>query len=212
MMKKTNKKKSVKTVRDYNNTKRREKAEINKQKIIQLYVDMLVKANGDDVPLQLLAKKSKISLRTLFRFFGDKDSLNQEIENFTTVYFSQIEERMQSMKFAEYAEFTYKIFDQYEKLFIAYLLTNFGQKSREVFRIKFYGLLLEKIQKELLLPPINSLQRDYQMRMKLIVTLLNARIWKDMRDSFDHSGAEMAASIRWLIETLLSDLKKNPPK
>ena len=71
-MKKATKKKSVKTVRDYNNTKRREKAEINKQKIIQLYVEMLVKANGDDVPLQLLAKKSKISLRTLFRFFGRK--------------------------------------------------------------------------------------------------------------------------------------------
>ncbi|MBY0451519.1 MAG: TetR/AcrR family transcriptional regulator [Bdellovibrionaceae bacterium] len=212
MMKKTTKKKTAKPVRDYNNTKRREKAELNKQKIIQLYVDMLVKANGDDVPLQLLAKKSKISLRTLFRFFGDKESLNQEIENFTTVYFSTIEERLQSMSFAEYAEFTYKVFDQYEKLFIAYLLTSFGQKSREVFRIKFYGLLLEKIQKELSLPPVNSLQRDYQMRMKVIVTLLNARLWKDMRDSFDHSGAEMAASIRWLVETLLADLKKNPPK
>jgi AcrR family transcriptional regulator len=212
MMKKTVKKKSIKPVRDYNNAKRREKAEINKQKIIQLYVDMLVKANGDDVPLQLLAKKSKISLRTLFRFFGDKDSLNQEIENFTTAYFSTIEERLQTMSFAEYAEFTYKVFDQYEKLFIAYLLTSFGQKSREVFRIKFYGLLLGKLQKELSLPAISSLQREYQMRMKVIVTLLNARLWKDMRDSFDHSGAEMAASIRWLIETLLADLKKNPPK
>lgn len=211
-MKKTVKKKSAKTVRDYNNTKRREKAELNKQKIIQLYVDMLVKANGDDVPLQLLAKKSKISLRTLFRFFGDKESLNKEIENFTTTYFSAIEERLQSMSFAEYAEYTYKVFDQYEKLFIAYLLTSFGQKSREVFRVKFYNLLLEKIQKELSLPSVNTLPRDVQMRMKLIVTLLNARIWKDMRDSFDHSGAEMAASVRWLIETLLADLKKHPTK
>ena len=210
-MKKTTKKKSAKPrlVRDYNNTKRRQKSELNKQKIIQMYVDMLVKANGEEVPLQMLAKKSKISLRTLFRFFGDKKSLNQEIENYTTKYFSDVAESVRTMSFADYAAYTYRIFDKYEKLLIAYLLTNFGQKSRQIFRMKFYTLLLEKIETELNLGPQGSLSKEQQMKLKMLVVMVNSRLWKDMRDSFGHSGEEMADAVHWAIKTLLEDIAKN---
>lgn len=195
----------TKKVRDYNNSKRREKVDMNKQKIIQLYVDLLVQANGEDIPLQALAKKSKISLRTLFRFFGDKESLNQEIENYMTHYFESAQQNMQAMSFAAYAEFAYQVFDQYEKMFLAYLLTNFGQRSRQIFRQKLYEMLVKKIQHEL---SLGTASVEQQKKMRLIVVLINSQIWKDMRDSFGVSGTEMSATIRWAVETLIADLKK----
>ncbi len=200
---------STEAVRDYNNTKRREKVDLNKQKIIQLYVEMLVKAAGEDVPLQMLAKKSKISLRTLFRFFGDKDSLNQEIENYMTQHFQTIGVRMQSMSFADYAAFTYQVFDEYEKLFIAYLATNFGQKSRQILRQKFYQLLMQKIEQELSLGSLGSMNSAQQMKLKIIIALINSQIWKDLRDSFQHTGAEMADAVKWAVQALLDDFKRS---
>ncbi|MBY0553606.1 TetR/AcrR family transcriptional regulator [bacterium] len=192
-----------KKARDYNNDKRSEKSNLNRQKIIELYVNLLVEANGQDVPLQMLAKKSKTSMRTLFRFFGDKESLNNEIDNYLGQYLSSVSDNLNKMKFEEYSEYSFKVFDQYEKLFKAYLYTNFGQKSRLLFRKKFNDLLVQKVSHEIGINP----NPEELMKIYFVVSLVNANIWKDIKDSFEVSGTDISATIRWATETLLSNIK-----
>lgn len=198
------KKKKNKAPREYNNSVRSGRSIENRAHIIELYVNLLVEGNGKDVPLQALAKKSKTSMRTLFRFFGDKDSLNQEIENYLAQYLTSAADNLNMMKFEEYAEYTYKIFDQYERLFKAYLFTDFGQKSRILFRKKFNDMLVKKIQSELEISPSS----DEAKKIYFIVSLINANIWKDIKDSFNLSGFEMSSSVKWAIELLLNNVKK----
>lgn len=194
--KKTSSKKN--TTREYNNAKRSEKSLLHRQQIIELYVNLLVEGGGQDVPLQVLAKKSKTSLRTLFRFFGDKETLNQEIDNYLTQYLASASANLEKMDLADYAEYSYRVFDEYERLFKAYLYTDFGQKSRALFRKKFNSLLLEKIKDQAL--PDNAAR---SLQNLLIVSLINAHLWKDIKDSFAVSGTELAPTVRWAVETLL---------
>ena len=198
-----------KATRDYNNSSRQSKSNLTRQKIIQIYVDLLVEANGQDVPMQVLSEKSQTSMRTLFRFFGDKDSLYKEIDQYLAQYMSHVSENLVKMNFADYAEFSYQVFDQYEKLFKAYLYTNFGQKSRRVFRKKFNEMLVKKllIEIEASIPKNESFEIDIK-KVRFIVSLINAQLWKDIGDSFDVSGKEMAQTVKWAVQTLIDSTKK----
>lgn len=210
-VKKTKSKKSVggvKKNRSYNNSNRSEKSNLNRQKIIELYVSLLVEANGQDVPLQVLAKKSKISIRTLFRFFGDKESLNAEIDNYLAQYFLSVSENLTKMSFSEYAAYSYKVFDQYEKLFKAYLFTDFGQTSRRLFRRKFTDMMVQKLAFELGIDSRGSEMRPEMRQVQLVASLINAHLWKDFKDSFGASGAEMSSTVAWAVEQLMEGLKK----
>jgi hypothetical protein len=198
-----------KATRDYNNSSRESKSNQARQKIIQIYVDLLVEANGQDVPMQILSEKSQTSMRTLFRFFGDKDSLYKEIDQYLTQYMGQISDNMEKMKFSDYAEFSYQVFDQYEKLFKAYLYTNFGQKSRRVLRKKFNELLVKKLLSEIeVSQPKNKSSEIDIKKVRFIVSLINAQLWKDIGDSFDVTGKDMAQTVKWAVQTLIDSTKK----
>lgn len=191
--------------RDYDNTSRAEQSLLNRQKILELYVNLLVDNNGQDVPLQVLAKKSKISMRTLFRFFGDKNTLNSEIEAYLGQYLSSVSENLEKMNTAEYAEYSYRVFDRYEKLFKAYLFTDFGQKSRILFRRRFNDMLFKKIVEELQLQP----GPDQILKINFVMSLINAHIWKDVKDSFGLSGESIAETVKWAVQNLLKDIKRS---
>jgi AcrR family transcriptional regulator len=198
-----------KSTREYNNSLREQKSNQTRQRIIQIYVDLLVEANGQDVPMQVLSEKSQTSMRTLFRFFGDKESLYKEIDQYLTQYMGSVSENLEKMKFADYAEFSYQVFDQYEKLFKAYLYTNFGQKSRRVFRKKFNEMLVKKllIEIEASVPKSENIEIDIK-KVRFIVSLINAQLWKDINDSFDVTGKDMAHTVKWAVQTLIESAKK----
>ena len=198
-----------KATRDYNNSSRESKSNQARQKIIQIYVDLLVEANGQDVPMQVLSEKSQTSMRTLFRFFGDKESLYKEIDQYLTQYMGNVSDNLEKMKFADYAEFSYQVFDQYEKLFKAYLYTNFGQKSRRVFRKKFNEMLVKKLLLEIEAsqPKNEAVEIDIK-KVRFIVSLINAQLWKDIGDSFDVTGKDMAQTVKWAVQTLIDSSKK----
>jgi len=64
------KKKSAakKAPRKYDNTARERKSDLNRQKIINSYVDLLVAHAGQDVTLQMRATMTKSSMPTLILF------------------------------------------------------------------------------------------------------------------------------------------------
>jgi AcrR family transcriptional regulator len=200
-----------KRTRKYDNTVREKKSDLNRQKIIESYVDLLVASNGHEVTLQTLAKKTKISLRTLFRFFGDKERLNEEIELYLTRYLSSISNELDRLSVADYAEFSYQVFDRYEKLVKAYLYTNLGQLSRRVLRKKFYDLLGKKIVSEVLYHRGRSagageVTPEDMVKIRFTANLISAQIWSDLKEGYKLNGKTVAPAARWAIHTLLKDL------
>lgn len=201
---KARKARSVKKARVYDNSARSQKSNLNRRKIIELYVNLLVDGGGQDVPLQVLAKKSKTSMRTLFRFFGDKNSLNQEIGDYLGHYLPSVHENLAKMSFEEYAGYSYRVFDEYEKLFKAYLYTGFGQKSRAVFRETFIDLLIKKVREELGTDP----RPEHMLRIYFMVNLINAHIWNDLKEGFGVSGEQIADTVRWAMHTLMREIRR----
>lgn len=205
-MKRTKSIKSIKKitkVRKYDNSSRTEKSNSNRQKIIENYVDLLVEKRGDEISLEELAERAGLSTRTLFRFFGDKKSLTQELEIYLETYVNRVANNLQIMTVEDFAEFAFQVFDQYESLILAYLYTNFGQQSRVLFRKKLNALLVEKIKAQI--PLINN--KEESQRIQLIISLINANLWADLRNVHNQSGSEMGKSMKWAVNILLKNLK-----
>ena len=113
-----------------------------------VYIDMLVAAKGREVSFQDLAEKSGKSLRTIFRFFGDKNSLNKELEQYLLQYLNDTIMNSKKMPFVEFAVFSFLTLEKYENLVKAYLNTGFGLKARQIFRKQYNDLLEKKLKEE----------------------------------------------------------------
>lgn len=194
--------KKPKKARKYDNSSRLEKSNSNRQKIIENYVDLLVEKRGEEISLEELAERAGLSTRTLFRFFGDKKSLTQELETYLETYVTRVAGNLQIMTVEDFADFSFKVFDEYESLILAYLYTNFGQQSRVLFRRKFNALVMEKIKAQV--PLTNS--KEEQHKVNLIITLINANLWSDLRNVYGETGAEQGKSMKWAVSTLLKNL------
>lgn len=195
--------KKPKKPRKYDNSARAEKSNSNRQKIIENYVALLVEKHGEELSLEELAERAELSTRTLFRYFGDKKSLTRELETYLENYVTRVSGNLQTMTIEEFSEFSFKVFDEYERLILAYLYTNFGQQSRVLFRRKFNALLLEKIKSRI----PEELTPEQQSRVNLIITLINANIWSDLRSVYGENGAQMGKTMKWAVGTLLTNLK-----
>lgn len=194
--------KKIKKLRKYDNSSRAEKSNNNRQKIIENYVDLLVEKRGEEISLEQLAERAGLSTRTLFRFFGDKKSLTRELETYLEMYVTRVAGNLQIMTVEDFAEFSFQVFDKYESLILAYLYTNFGQQSRVLFRRKFNALLMEKIKAQV---PVSA-NKEEQHKVNLIVTLINANLWSDLRTVYGETGAEMGKSMKWAVSILLKNL------
>jgi len=194
--------KKIKKPRRYDNSSRAEKSNNNRQKIIENYVDLLVEKRGEEISLEELAVRADLSTRTLFRFFGDKKSLTRELETHLEMYVTRVAGNLQIMTVEDFAEFSFRVFDEYESLSLAYLYTNFGQQSRVLFRRKFNALVMEKIKAQI--PLTNS--KEEQNKIHLIITLINANLWSDLRNVYGETGAEMGKTVKWATSTLLKNL------
>lgn len=194
--------KKISKPRKYNNSYRLEKSNSNRLKIIENYINMLIEKRGDDISLEELAERSELSTRTLFRFFGDKKSLITELETYLEAHINKVSENLHIMTVEEFAEFSFQVFDQSERLISAYLFTNYGQQSRVEFRKKFNAMIMERIKSQI--PAIT--QKNEQHKIQLIITLINANLWQDLRDIYNESGASTGKSVKWAVGTLLKDI------
>ncbi|MGZ3692508.1 MAG: hypothetical protein ACXVAX_13450 [Pseudobdellovibrio sp.] len=193
-----------KSKRSYNNKSRHEKQLLDKQQIIGVYIDMLVSAKGKEVSLQELAEKSGKSLRTIFRFFGDKNSLNKELEQYLLQYLNNTIMNSQKMPFVEFAVFSFLTLDKYENLVKAYLNTGFGLKARQIFRQQYNDLLEKKLKDEL--KEKYDLKKIEPMRIKFITSIINASIWQDLKETQKFNSKQIEESVRWAIQSLIKEL------
>lgn len=200
--KKKTPKKKPKKQRSYDNTTRQEKVEQSQTKIIEAMVQFLVERKGGDVKIDELAKRTKISQRTIFRFFTDKTALLEATDQYLQSYLQSSMAQVSEMSFIGFAKNVFSIFDRNEGLVMAYMFSPFGQNARDLFRKKLNRILIERIQAERHF----QMTKDRERKLALIVSLINAKLWYDIRTDFGYSGAEIGETVEWAINTLLEKL------
>ncbi len=188
--------------RIYNNTSRKIKADQTQQHIIDTYVKLLAERRGAEVSIEELAQASDISQRTVFRLFKDKTALYHAtdlyIEQFVQVSF----EKIQQTDILGFIKDVFNLFEQHENLMMAYMFSQYGARAREIFRKKLNKLLIDQIIEVRKI----KMNRILETRLAVVVTLINVKIWYDIRTDFKHSSKEIGHAVSWAVENLIKAL------
>lgn len=187
--------------RKYNNSLRAERSNKTQKSIIEALVHLLVERRGGDVQLAEVARRTGIAQRTIFRFFKDKKSLHEAMDQYLMSYLQSSGEQMQSLNFVGFAKNAFLLFDKHESLTTAYVLSTFGQEARALFRKKLTQAMIAHVAQEKKIE-ITELRLK---RLALITSLVNAKIWFDIRSDFGFSGLEMSEAVEWAMTTLLEN-------
>lgn len=171
------------------------------QAIIETTVALLVERRGGDVQIDEIASKMRISERTIFRFFGDKKTLHQAVDQYLTSYLQASAQQMASLSFVGFGKNAYQLFDKHEHLTLAYLYSPFGQETRRLFRKKLNDAMIAKITAEKSL----NLTPERMKRLALITSLVNAKIWHDIKADYQFSGEDMGDTVAWALNTLIEN-------
>lgn len=186
--------------RGYDNALRRRKSQENQKLIIQTLIELLVEKNGGEVTFEAIAKRAKISERTIYRFFKDKAALHREMENYIASFLNEGYERLPELDIPTFGKYAFTVFDKHHALTIAYLLSPFGFEARREFRKRLSQGLSDKIKADY--PHTASAGKEH--RLAFITALISARLWHDLHVDFGYSGEEMGETVSWAISTLLN--------
>ncbi len=188
--------------RHYDNTTRSEKSLLTQQKIIETLVSLLVKRKGGEVQFEEIAVKLGISERTIFRFFKDKETLHHAVDQYLMTYMQASMHQLDTMDFIGFAKNSFLLFDKNEPLVLAYLFSGFGHETRQIFRKKLTAVIVDRILRQKKL----SLNPEIHKRMAFMATMVNAKIWYDLKTDFGFSGEEMGPTLEWAMQLLLNNL------
>jgi len=191
-----------KKTRAYSNAKRQLQSELNQRHIIETMIEILVEREGGEVTFDEIAERAKISARSIFRFFVDKETLNKALENYLSQYLAASQEQLQALDVARFGKHLFEVFDRHEKLVLAYLYSSIGESARRILRKQLAQMIVEKIYSE---KPVKR-EKVTAKRVALIATLINSRIWHDIRSDFKFSGGDMGEAIVWALRTLIDNL------
>ncbi len=188
--------------RPYNNTTRTAKSSQTQKEIIEALVHLLAEKRGGEVQIQEVADKTGITKRTIFRFFKDKKSLHEAMDEYLLSYVSAGVRQLDALSFVEFGKNAVKAFEENESITIAYVLSPLGQEARLLFRKKLNQLMMEKIAAEKKI----KITKENFPRIALIVNMVNAKVWYDLKTEHKLSGKEIEEAMGWGIDALLRNL------
>jgi AcrR family transcriptional regulator len=194
------KKKQVK--REYDNDSRTQKSLENRRLIVEALVFLLVEKEGGDVTFKDIANRTGLAERSIFRFYNDKEQLHAEMDRYLMTYIESSVDQLSTLGVAGFAMNAYRLFDKYESLVMAYIFSPFGQKTRALFRKKLNFLITSKLQAE----KTFKLTTENQKKIALICSLINAKIWHDLKIDYGFTGEDMGDAVKWAIESLIKEL------
>ncbi len=192
--------------RRYDNISRAEASIENRNQIISTFVDLLVEAKGADVSFAEVAKKSNVSQRTIFRFFKDKSALLQATADYVGTYLQESNEQLSKTDFLGFVRQAFRSFDNSPNLIVAYLFSSFGQQARTVLRKDLNKILIAKLRDDFKLKPPAKNSAQTNARIAFIVSLMNTRVWYEMKTDFGYTGAESGETVAWAVRTLVKSL------
>lgn len=203
-MAKKKKGKASSSKRAYDNSARTARSSESQQAIISTLANLLAEKRGGDVQIQEIADRTGITKRTIFRFFKDKTTLLKALDNYLLGYLSAGARQLETYNFIDFSKNAIKLFEENEAVTMAYVLSPLGQEARLLFRKKLNQMMMEKILSERKIKRTSSTAG----KIALVINLVNAKVWYDLKTEHSLSGKEIADALGWGLETLLKDLEK----
>lgn len=159
---------------------------------------------GSDVTFELLSRESGIPVRTLYRYFENKEALFAAFWPWLNTKIDVPERPRDVEELIAHIPNLFEAFDRDEPLVRAMLHHPLGRDARlahaAVRRDKFAGALREVTR--------GMLPADARHLLAAVTALCSASGWETMKDNWGLSGPAAAEAAQWAVQALVNQARR----
>jgi AcrR family transcriptional regulator len=190
--------------RHYTSPLRERQTEQTRETILQALTDELADGGLQELNIPGLARRAGVSVRTVYRYFPDKEALLDAAEQWMDDRIAPGASPVSADDMATSAEQIFAAFDANESVMLAQWATAVGRVLRakgRKRRLGAYEAALREVTSDLS-------RADARAALAILSYLRSSWTWKTLRDEFGMSGAESGKAVAWALRTLIADLRK----
>lgn len=194
--------------RAYESPLRAEQLEQTRRRILAAVTELLADPATEEVTIPLVARRARVSLRTVYRHFPTRDAL---FDSWAEGVDETLRLHVHSYpggpdELGEFARELYRAYDDNEALVKAMLNSKAARNVRERTRRRRQRAF-ERGMSEL----TATLDARDRLRVLAVVYLLvSAPGWQAMRDQWGLDGVEAGEAAAWAVGVLVDELRRNP--
>jgi AcrR family transcriptional regulator len=177
-------------------------------RILEAVTEVVADPATDEVTIPLVARRARVSLRTVYRHFPTREALFDDWAGWVDEHLRlQLQSYPESAdRLAPFALELYRSYDQNQSVVKAMLHSNAArpvrQRTRRTRQRQFQRAMSELTDR---LGP-----RERSQALAVVYLLVSAPGWEAMRDQWGLDGAEAGKAAAWAVRVLTDELRRNP--
>jgi AcrR family transcriptional regulator len=198
----------MKEARAYESPLRAEQMEQTRVRILRAVTEVLADPATEDVTIPLVARRARVSLRTVYRHFPTREALfdawAEWVDESLKIHLHSYPESADRLP--EFARELYRSYDESEPVVKAMLNSKAARTVRERTRRRRQRQF-ERAMSEL----TDGLEPKERLRaLAVIYLLVSAPAWQAMCDQWGLDGSEAGKAAAWAVHVLTDELRRNP--
>lgn len=198
----------MRATRPYASPLRAEQMEQTRLRILRAFTDVLADPAAEDVTIPLVARRARVSLRTIYRYFPTREALfdawAEWVDQNLQIHLHSYPE--QADRLPEFTRELYRSYDESEPVVEAMLNSKAGRTVRERTRRRRQRQF-ERAMSEL----TEELEPKERLRaLGVVYLLVSAPAWQAMRDQWGLDGEQAGKAAAWAVRVLTDELRRNP--
>jgi AcrR family transcriptional regulator len=194
--------------RPYESPLRAEQLEQTRLRILEATTEVLADPASEEVTIPLVARRARVSLRTVYRHFATREVLFD-------AWADWVDERLQihlhsypesAEQLAAFARELYRSYDESESLVRAILTSRAARVVRERTRRsrqRAFNRAMRELTEGLEL-------KERAQAVAVVYLLVSAPAWQAMREQSGLDGVEAGRAAAWALRVLTDELRRNP--
>jgi AcrR family transcriptional regulator len=198
----------VKATQPYTSSLRAEQMEQTRLRILGAVTEVLADPATEEVTIPLVARRARVSLRTVYRHFPTREALLDAwaawVDNALRIHLRSYPESADRLP--EFVLELYRSYDESEALIKAMLRSPAARSLRKRTR-RTRQRQFERAMSEL----TAELEPEERSRVLAVIYLLvSAPGWEAMREQWGLDGTEAGWAAAWAVRVLTDELRRNP--
>ncbi len=189
--------------RRYDNSRRRQQAEQTRSAILEALARQLADNNTTEFSVDDAAREAGVTSRTVFRHFPNKEKMLEGVSEWVLGITGRVEIPAGPEQFTRTVQTSYALFEEHADLMRALLLSELGRGVRTRLRSRRRQGLSDALS-----PAVSDLSpREAQAVKALLIHLLSAETWWQLRDAYGVKGEDAVKVVTWTIDLMLEALE-----
>ena len=194
--------------RPYESPLRAEQMERTRVRILEATTEVVADPGSEEVTIPLVAKRARVSLRTVYRHFATREALfdawAEWVDERLQIHLNSYPESVEQL--GPFARELYRAYDESSSLVRAMLSSRAARAVRErTRRRRRRGFNRAMAELTVGLEP-----KERARALAVVYLLVSAPAWQAMREQSGLDGVEAGKAAAWALRVLTDELRRNP--